>query len=204
MAVGLAALFGVVHFTPLVPWMTRQLAVWGPEPRGRGGVLIVLGGEQLSDGTIGLMSYWRCVYAAQAYREGAFRRVLVSGGASNYLTPSVPAPPRLGEAMRELLGSLGVPKERVIVEAASASTHLNAIYSARLLQGDEGPFTLVTSDFHTYRAVACFRRAGIAVESWPAPDILKRYNDWRQRWHCAALLAEECTKILYYWFRGWL
>jgi uncharacterized SAM-binding protein YcdF (DUF218 family) len=203
--VGIAALFVVVHFTPLVPWITRQITEWGPEPRR--GVLIVLGGEQLSDGTIGLMSYWRCVYAAWAYRGGEFTRVLVSGGASNYLAPAhpgVPPPRRLGYVLCQLLESLGVPGDKILVEAESSSTHRNAIESARLLAGVAGPFTLVTSDFHTYRAARCFRRAGIAVECWPAPDILKRSNDWRQRWHCAALLAEECVKIAYYRWKGWI
>lgn len=204
--IGIAALCVVIHATPLVPWITRHLTEWGPEPRR--GVLIVLSGEQLSDGTVGLMSYWRCVYTAWAYRAGEFSRVLVSGGASQYLAPpahpGVPPPQRLGYAMRQLLVSLGVPEEKIMVEAASSSTHLNAVESARMLVGVEGPFTLVTSDFHTYRAARCFRRAGVDVQCWPAPDILKRSNDWRQRFHCAALLAEECVKIGYYRVKGWI
>jgi uncharacterized SAM-binding protein YcdF (DUF218 family) len=192
----------VIHLTPLVPWLAGQWTEWGPEPKR--GVLIVLGGEQLSDGTIGLMSYWRCVYAAGLYRHGEFSKVLVSGGVGGEGGAQAP---RLGAAMRQALEAMGVPGDRIVVEDQSSSTHTNAQNAARLLgerAADDGPFTLVTSDFHTYRAAACFRRAGLAVSCWPVPDVLKRSLDWTQRLSCARALAEEGVKIIYYRWQGWL
>lgn len=195
----------MIHTTGLVGWVARRMTEWGPEPRT--GILIVLGGEQLSDGTIGLMSYWRCVYAANAYKGGQFEKVLVTGGASNYLDearPGQPPPPRLGLVMRQTLEAMGVPGEKIAVELESSSTHLNALASARMLSGERGPFTLVTSDYHTYRAARCFRQAGLAVECWPAPDVIKRSLDWTQRLSGAVTLAEEGVKIVYYRWQGWI
>jgi uncharacterized SAM-binding protein YcdF (DUF218 family) len=106
--------------------------------------------------------------------------------------------------MAEFLKALGVPQDDIIVEEDSMNTNLNATFSAPLLHSLPGPYTLVTSDFHSLRARLCFRRAGIPVSSQPAMDILKRSNDWRQRWLCSIVLAEEWVKIIYYWWKGWI
>lgn len=201
-----AVIFAIVHLTPLIPRITRHMAIWDVPPTR--GVLIVLGAEQNADGTLGIMSYWRCIYTVRAWRTGRFSRVLVSGGGSNHLIlpddPRAPRPPLLANAMAEFLQALGIPKDVLIVESASTSTHLNATYSAPLLRALDGPYTLITSDFHTLRAQRCFRRAGIQVACWPSPDILKRFNDWRQRFPCSIVLAEEWIKLAYYWWQGWI
>ena len=81
----LAITLAVVHFTPLIPWVVRRMAVWDEQPTR--GVLVVLGAEQQTDGTLGLMSYWRCFYAAEAWRHGQFSRILVSGRGSAPIGP---------------------------------------------------------------------------------------------------------------------
>ena len=202
-----AVVFLVVHLTPLTPWITRHMASWDSDPA-PGGTLIVLGAEQNADGTLGIMSYWRCIYAVRAWRTGKFSKVLVSGGASNHRImpddPKSPSPLQLAEAMAGFLAALGIPKDDLIAETASSSTHLNATYSAPILRSLAGPYTLITSDFHTLRAQRCFRRAGVDVNCQPAPDILKRANDWRQRWQCSIILAEEWVKLGYYRWQGWI
>ena len=59
------ALLWLVSATPaaLDGWARALAGTW-KDPRGD--VLIVLGGDVQSDGTIGLHSYWRTVYAARA------------------------------------------------------------------------------------------------------------------------------------------
>lgn len=203
-----AVVFTLTQLIPVAPWITRRMAIWD-EAAAPHGTLIVLGAEQNADGTLGMMSYWRCVYAVRAWRTGRYSRLLVSGGASNHVIPpetptDAPNPLQLAAAMAEFISALGVPKDALIVESASTSTHLNATYSAPLLRALPGPYTLITSDFHILRAQRCFRRAGIAVNCQPAPDILKRANDWRQRWQCSIVLMEECVKLVYYWWQGWI
>ena len=58
----------VVTLLPLAYWGTTKLAGQWNHARGEG--LIVLGGSMLDNGTIGVSSYWRAVYAAQTWREG--------------------------------------------------------------------------------------------------------------------------------------
>src|ERR1700676_1394708 len=74
--IGLVAVIAMV--TPVDSWWAGRLAGRWDDPAGD--VLIVLGGSMLDDGQIGESSYWRCIYAAMAYREGAFKQVVVTGG----------------------------------------------------------------------------------------------------------------------------
>ena len=76
--IGVGLMLLVVTFTPLDFWWATRLA--GPWNAPKGDVLIVLGGSVLDDGTIGESSYWRAVYAARAWREAAFKEIVVTGG----------------------------------------------------------------------------------------------------------------------------
>ena len=172
-----------------------------------GGVLIVLAAEQHPDGAIGSTSYARCVHVVRTVAQGQFSRILVTGGASNYLNPhstgGKAAP--LAEVMAGVLVSSGVPRDTITVEASAASTRQSAQRSAPLLLREAGPYAMVTSDFHCFRATRCFRRAGIATTSWPVPDVSNRLaRGWRWRWQCGAILIDELVKIVYYRFKGWI
>ena len=192
---GLAAagfLFLMISFTPLTTWWAGMLARPWEDPRGD--VLIVLGGDRVDD-MIGYSSYWRSVYAVWAYREGGFRRVVLSGG---------PGGAAVAGAMRDFLAASGVPSEAIAVETESTSTRENALRTAELLRAETGRSVLLTSDFHMYRAYRCFRRAGLDVVAVPVPDALKRSTRWYRRWTAFVDLAAETAKVGYYWWRGWL
>src|SRR5262249_46641540 len=75
---GLGLLLVLFSVTPLVSWWAGILA--GPWEDPSGDVLIVLGGSLLENRVIGQNSYWRSAYALLAWRDGTFRRVVVSGG----------------------------------------------------------------------------------------------------------------------------
>jgi uncharacterized SAM-binding protein YcdF (DUF218 family) len=192
---GLAAaglLFLIISFTPLTAWWARALARPWEDPRGE--VLIVLGSDRVDD-MIGYSSYWRSVYAVWAYREGGFRRVVVSGG---------PGGAAVAESMRDLLVTSGVPSQAILLETESTSTRENAVRTVELLRGETGRSVLLTSDFHMYRAYRCFRRAGLDVVAFPVPDALKRSTRWYRRWTAFVDLVAESGKIAYYWAQGWL
>ena len=157
-----------------------------PDPRN--GVLIVLAADQHFYGRIGFVSQQRCQHTVDLFHKGRFSRVLVSGGTSNRVKPP------LAHVMREILKSEGVPDEIILAESTSSSTRLNAVYSSRLLANLQGPFTLITSDYHSFRAMLCFKRCGIVVFSSTFPDPYRT----------GATLAKEAAKILYYWIRGWI
>src|SRR5258708_30666063 len=98
---------GVGFFVFLISVVPQPLELWihaltGPWNDPKGDTLIVLGGDVLRDGTIGLSSYWRCVYAARVWHEGGFKKVLVSGKGNT------PFPVAL--AMKQFMACQGIPE----------------------------------------------------------------------------------------------
>ena len=187
-------LYFAVTVTPVDVWWARFLAGEWNDPKGD--TLIVLGGASLEDGTMGLNSYWRAVYAAQAFPEG-FRRIVISGGA---IADSVPV--ALG--MRDFLIAKGIQPSVLSVETRSRNTRENAAEISKLLAGQPGVNVLMTSDLHMFRAYRAFRKTGLPVQPRPFPDALKRYNCVSCRWQVFLELNLESAKIIYYFLRGWI
>jgi len=169
----LGLLMAVVTLTPLVSWMSARLAGTWDNPRGD--LLVVLSGSSLEEGQIGFSSYWRCFYAVLAFREGGFRQILVTGGGAEGATP-------IAVSMQHLIVFFGIPAESVTVETLSTSTRENALRSAPILAKIPGKKVLLTSDYHMFRALGAFRKAGLNLEGWPYPDTGKMAATWAGRW----------------------
>lgn len=196
---GAAIVFWIIvflHISPVVPGIVQLLSHGWEQPEGD--VFIVLAADQLSDGTIGIGSYWRTVYAVKAWRKGS--RIVFSGGAvtGNRTTQSGAA------AMASFARSLGVPDMAITVEEHSLSTHENAMNTTAMVRSWPGKKVLITSDFHTFRALGAFRRAGLDLKPAPAPDVGKRWNSWQNRWECIGTVTTELTKLGYYRLKGWI
>jgi uncharacterized SAM-binding protein YcdF (DUF218 family) len=188
-AVGLVWL--VVTTTPLVSWWANQMAQpWG---NGKGDVLIVLGGDSMQE-VIGWSSYVRSYYTVRAIRAQPYRRVIISGGGHD------PAPAQL---MKEFIRSQGIDVSKVELETASRSTEENAVAVARMLQGETGKVVLLTSEYHVWRALRTFAKAGVTVDPLPAPDILKRESGHLLRFGLFLELLQESAKIGWYRWKGW-
>jgi uncharacterized SAM-binding protein YcdF (DUF218 family) len=95
----------------------------------------------------------RVLGASRLYHEHPFGLVILSG-----------APVQVGVGMADLITTLGVPRERVVIESASNSTRENATRSLVLLR-ERGfdSVVLATSATHLRRAVHEFERAGAHV-----------------------------------------
>ncbi len=184
----------LVMVLPLAPWWARRLA--GPWDDPRGDVLIVLGGAVQSGGFVGLNSYWRGVYAVNAFREGGFRKIVIAGGG--------PESPAISEVMRQFLTCYGIAPEVIEIEKQSSSTRENALFAKGLLDGLPGTKVLLTSDYHMFRAVRTFQKAGIKVLPRPIPDAVKQSQWLAMRWPAFLTLVRETVKIGYYWLRGWI
>jgi uncharacterized SAM-binding protein YcdF (DUF218 family) len=105
-------------------------------PMASADALIVLGGEPSA----------RPAEAASLYRKGVAPLVFVTG---------------TGDAARnrQLLISSGVPESSVIIEGKAATTHANALFLKPLLERYHvRSALLVTSPFHTRRALGTFRK----------------------------------------------
>lgn len=192
-AAAIGFLWLTVAFTPLVHWWATMLAGRWEEPKGE--VLVVLSGSEMEGDILGASTYWRCVCALTAYRQGYVRRIYVSGGGGGR---------PVAELMRLFLVGQGVPSQAVLVEAASQSTRESAVNLAPALRREPATPLLLTSDFHMYRAWRAFRKAGVTVRPAPIPDARKRAVRWQRRWDAFLDLATETVKILYYRARGWI
>jgi uncharacterized SAM-binding protein YcdF (DUF218 family) len=190
----LGLVLAVVTLTPLDAWWAKKLAGGWNNPQGD--VLVVLGGSESSgDGIIAWDTYVRSLYAARAYREQGFPVIVVSGGGSRITVAS---------SMREFLLSQGVPSSAVRVEDRSRSTRENAENVVKMLERMPGRKVLLTSDYHMYRALRCFRKAGLEVAARPVPDAFKRSGSLRGRWPAFLDLIAESMRIFYYWCRRWI
>lgn len=178
---------------PLLNSWANLLSDTYHEPRGD--VLIILGADQLDTGAIGVASYWRSIYAALVWRTGNFREVLICGG-----PPAAP----LSAPMKDFLVSQGVPAAAIRLETESRSTRENAVNAARLLANTPGKKVLLSSDYHMYRAVRCFRKVGLQVTPTYFPEAVKRNANWRDRWRVFLDLTEETIKIIWYKLHGWI
>jgi uncharacterized SAM-binding protein YcdF (DUF218 family) len=185
--------FLVITFTPIDYWWATRLAGSWNDPQGE--VLVVLTGSMLDDGTIGVSSYWRALYAARVFQQEHFKEMIISGGG-----PDIPS----SAPMRDFVVSQGVPRESVRLEAAALSTRDSAVNVAAILRNDPRRAVLLTSDYHMFRSSRAFRRAGAAILPRPIPDARKRYGSPLNRWEIAIELAQETAKIAYYWVRRWI
>ena len=150
----------------------------------------------------------RVLYAARLYRAGKAPVVMASGGALPWANVPAEAP-----FIVALLEEWGVPKEAILMEAASPNTRENAVNSKRLAD-ERGIRTvlLVTSALHMPRAAATFETAGLRVI--PAPtdyhvayrNALNVFDLLPNADALAATTAglKEYVGLLYYRWRGWI
>jgi uncharacterized SAM-binding protein YcdF (DUF218 family) len=186
----------ILQFTPLERWYARWLA--GPWGDPDGDVLIVLSAEELPDDIIGVVSYWRAVYAIRTWREGHFRAVVVSGGYTKGSRHSLAA------VIGRFLEAYGIPKDSIFLEERSTSTRENALFTKEMIASWPGKKVLLTSDAHMFRARRTFEAAGLPVAPHPFPDILKHEDFPVYRIPDAWTLIVETVKIAWYWQRGWI
>jgi uncharacterized SAM-binding protein YcdF (DUF218 family) len=95
--------------------------------------------------------------------------ILFSGGSGELMGGESEAP-----FASRLLETLGVSRERIVLEERSRNTVENAIFSKQIAQPKPTQrWLLVTSGYHMPRAVGVFRKIGFPVEPYPV--------DWRTR-----------------------
>ena len=86
--------------------------------------------------------------------------------------------------VKTLLLLAGVPEADILMEDKSRNTYENAQFTKKLLtrHPELNHFIIVTSAFHMRRATACFQKAGIPHDVFPADfysaDRLLRLEDF--------------------------
>jgi uncharacterized SAM-binding protein YcdF (DUF218 family) len=146
----------------------------------KAGALVVLGGD----------SVHRPVRAAELFRSNAAPVVVVSGG------------PGGCEDIEAMLKARGVPAGAIVVEDRSRNTMENAEFSVAILRrGGLTNAIIVTSWYHSRRALNCFRHAAPEMQfySRPSYDGLVR-AEWSRNGMGTNIRAEY-MKLMGYWVR---
>jgi len=109
----------------------------------------------------------RIIASAALARRYPNARIIFAGG-----SPNLRSDAREADYAASLFESLGISKERLIMERRSRNTEENAEFSMAIAAPKAGErWLLVTSAYHMPRSVGLFRKAGFAVEAYPV--------DWR-------------------------
>jgi uncharacterized SAM-binding protein YcdF (DUF218 family) len=112
----------------------------------------------------------RLTDAVVLYKKGIVRKLLISGGDGNLLGKKSPE----AEKTEPFLLLMGVRQEDILLESRSRNTHENALFSKELIDSQHiksDKILMITSAYHTPRAMGCFRKVGLKVEAFPAHFI---------------------------------
>lgn len=205
-------LLAVAGLSPLGNWLIAPLEnrfpPWDPG-RGAPAGIIVLGGAISPDLSLARgvpavnESAERITAAAALARAYPQARIIYSGGTDRIVRrQGVEA-----DLAAELFGSLGLPRERLILEGRSRNTVENAVFSRQLAAPKPGErWLLVTSAYHMPRAVGIFRRADFAVEpypvDWRADDMLLPFETVSAGLRRTDTAVREWIGLVAYWWSG--
>jgi uncharacterized SAM-binding protein YcdF (DUF218 family) len=142
-------------------------------------VLVLLGGG----------SHERAERAAELFKGHAAPRIIVSGYGDC-------------EINRHLLEAAGVPARLIEVESKSKTTKENAEFTIRLLREQKlTRVILVTSWYHSRRALACFRHEAPDIQFFSRPSYFASdRSDWSHH-RIGNRIRLEYVKLLGYWIR---
>jgi uncharacterized SAM-binding protein YcdF (DUF218 family) len=170
-------LLAICGFSPLGSWLLYPLEQRFPPwdaARGAPDGIIVLGGSIDADisavhrAPVVRGAADRIIAAAALAHQYPNARILFSGGSGSLISNDQ----READYAASLFESLGIAKDRLIMERNSRNTQENAEFSKALAAPKSGErWLLITSAYHMPRSVGLFRKVGFAVEPYPV--------DWR-------------------------
>lgn len=176
-ALGLLALAAAATAAALTVWRHPQRLLTVDSGNVKADVIVLLGGG----------SQERPERAAELFQTGAAPRILVSGAGDNDLNI-------------HLLETSGVPASAISSEDKSISTLENAQFSVPLLRKMKARrVILVTTWYHSRRALACFEHVapGMTFYSRPSYFAYPR-RQWTQR-NVNICVKAELVKLPGYW-----
>ncbi|MEA2792665.1 MAG: hypothetical protein QOI87_45, partial [Bradyrhizobium sp.] len=171
------ALLAVCGFSPLGKWLLYPLEQRFPPwdaARGAPDGIVVLGGSIDPDLSIAhgapvvRTAADRVIAAAALALQYPNARIVFSGGSANLISNDE----KEADYAVSVFESLGISRERLIMERRSRNTQENAEFSKAIVAPKSGErWLLVTSAYHMPRSVGLFRKAGFVIEPYPV--------DWR-------------------------
>jgi len=182
-------------------------------PPGRTAVVLLGSGTHLArdwDGgvfpAVDKIGATRVAEAARVYHLLHPEFVISSGGLIEVTDNSWPS----GQSMADALVTLGVPRERILVEDRSETTHREAVIVKEMLATHPvDHIVLVTSPVHMRRSVGTFLAEGLAT----IPAIAHETTPFSRWWQKliptdkgleeTGMVAHELSGLVVYRLRGW-
>jgi uncharacterized SAM-binding protein YcdF (DUF218 family)/lysophospholipase L1-like esterase len=181
-----------INQTSVADFLVSPL-LWHDTP-GRADVIVAVGAGVVGECGNNLNGVRRVLLSAKLFREGRAPRVLFTGGPAEASCP-------VAEAMGALAVDVGIPRSRILVETASASTRENASRSAPVLRGlGARRLLLVTDRLHMRRAAESFTKFGFEIEVASVPV----YDGHADNVSMLYWGVREMAALTYYNARGWL
>jgi len=165
------------------------LVAWGFAFQNANRLLIKDSGPVNADTIIVLGGGWneRPERAAELFREGVAPQIIVSGKGDC-------------QTNRSVLLAAGVPQEAIESECKSKSTRENALFTLPMLRKmGAHRVILVTTWYHSRRALACFRHYAPDIQFYSRPSF---YAAERSQWKpksVSPFIRKEFLKLPGYW-----
>lgn len=174
---GTLALIGLAMLLAVAAWLLPHQVLCIDSGATEGDAIVLLGGG----------SYERPARAAELFKEHAAPKIIITGAGDE-------------EINRHLLLKAGVPASAIRVEAASRSTKENALFTIPMLRaGHASKVILVTSWYHSRRALKCFRHYAPEIRFYSRPSY---YAYARGEWTPQGIrrrIRAEYPKLIGYW-----
>jgi uncharacterized SAM-binding protein YcdF (DUF218 family) len=205
-------LLAIAGFTPFGNFLLYPIESRFPkwdESRGAPDGIVVLGGpidpdlSAIHGMPVTLGGADRLIAAAALARRYPEAKILFSGGSANLLWNDA----READYAAEILLSLGVAKDRLLLERDSRNTYENAVFSKALVMPKPGErWLLITSAYHMPRSVGLFRKVGFPVEAYPVDWRVGHIFDFEgfsiQGLRRTDVAVREWVGLVAYWMRG--
>ncbi len=131
---------------------------------------LVLGtSKKVGSGKENLYYKYRMEAAAQLYKEGKIKRLILSG---NNDSPFYNEP----RDMQQSLMDMGVPEDVLILDYKGFRTYDSIVRAKKVF--DQKKVTIISQPFHNHRALYICRHNGINAVSFACQDVPTNYS-WR-------------------------
>ncbi len=109
----------------------------------------------------------RIVQSFLLYKNHKIGKILISGASPKALADNGRGE---GKEAKKLLIAWGVPESDIILEERARNTRENAVFTNKMVSKkfSNQRIILITSSFHMKRALACFQKVGLKVDTYPA------------------------------------
>jgi len=153
----------------------------------------------------------RVIHTVQLYKLGLIEKILVSGGSGRIIDIQE----READRFKEVMMLMGVPDSVIMLENETRNTHESAVEVKKILTRlgyKSNDCLLITSAFHMRRSLACYRKAGLSLDSFTTDfyahngvyyfdAFLFPKVEALVIWH---KLVKEWVGFTAYWFAGYV